>query len=96
MHIDLIGYAAGGITAVCFVPQIAKTLKTGHAEDLSYGMLIMTIVSAALYEVYALLLELWPVVFMNGIFLVLVGFELGLKIILGKKSVPENDTGGKR
>lgn len=48
-------------------------------------MLLLTLVSVALYEVYAGLLGLWPVVIMNGIFLVLVAFELVLKIVFSKR-----------
>ena len=43
-------------------------------------MLLLTLLSVMLYEIYAALLGLRPVVIMNGIFLVLVAFELALKL----------------
>ena len=32
---DLIGFVAGAILAVCFLPQVIRTLKTRTAEDVS-------------------------------------------------------------
>ena len=80
MFVDAIGYAAGALTAICFLPQILQTLRTRSAADVSLWMLLFTLLSVMLYEIYAALLGLWPVVIMNGIFLVLVTFELTLKM----------------
>lgn len=85
MYTDLIGYSAGALTAICFVPQIAQTIKTRRAEDVSLWMLLLTLASVALYEIYSLLLALWPVVIMNGIFLLLVICELALKVTFDRK-----------
>ncbi len=81
MYVDLIGYAAGAILAICFLPQVWQTWKTRRADDVSFWMILLTLLSAVLYEIYAALLGLWPVVIMNGIFAVLVATQLGLKII---------------
>ena len=80
MLVDIIGYAAGAILAVCFVPQVWKTWKTRSAEDVSFWMVLLTLVSAILYEIYAFMLGLWPVVVMNGIFAILVAIQLSLKL----------------
>lgn len=80
MIVDLIGYAAGGILAICFVPQIFQTIKTRRADDVSLWMMLLTLLSALLYEIYASLLGLWPVVIMNGIFGTLVAFQIVLKV----------------
>lgn len=85
MYVDLIGYAAGAILAICFVPQIIQTLKTRRADDVSLGMMLLTLLSAVLYEVYAAVLGLWPVVIMNGIFGALVTFQIGLKIYFSRE-----------
>ena len=39
----------------------------------------LTAVSAFLYEIYAILLVLWPVIIMNGVFLILVVILIILK-----------------
>ena len=80
MITDLVGYAAGLLLALCFLPQVVKTWQLRHAEDVSMGMLLMTFASAILYEVYAYRLELVPVLVMNGIFALLVLIEIVLKV----------------
>ena len=79
MLTDLIGFAAGLLLALCFLPQVVKTWRARHADDVSMGMLVMTLGSAVLYEVYAVLLGLLPVIIMNGVFGVLVLIEIALK-----------------
>ena len=81
MYVDLIGYAAGILLAICFLPQVLQTWKTRRADDVSLWMILLTLLSAVLYEIYAAMLGLWPVVIMNGIFGVLVAIQLGLKIL---------------
>ena len=80
MFVDLIGYAAGLTLAVCYLPQVLQTWQSRRAEDLSLWMIMLTLLSAVLYEVYAGLLGLWPVVIMNGIFGILVAIQLALKL----------------
>ncbi len=80
MSTDLIGYLAGLLLTICFLPQVIKTLQIKHAQDVSMWMLILTLGSAILYEIYAWRLSLMPVVVMNGIFGLLVLLEIGLKL----------------
>ena len=91
MYVDLIGYAAGAILAICFLPQVWQTWKTRRADDVSFWMILLTLLSAVLYEIYAALLGLWPVVIMNGIFGILVAIQLGLKILFSE-SKPAAET----
>lgn len=77
--VDLIGYLAGLCVMISFVPQLIKMQITQSAQDVSWIMLVMTLLSALLYEVYALFLDLIPVVVMNGIFGVTVIVALILK-----------------
>ena len=88
MLVDVIGYAAGATLAACYLPQVVKTWTTRSAEDLSFWMVLLTLLSAVLYEIYAALLGLWPVVIMNGIFGLLVTIQLGLVIAFTRSSNP--------
>lgn len=90
LYIDLLAYAAGTITAVCFLPQIYQTLRTRRANDVSLSMLLLTIASLILYEIYALVLSLWPVVIMNAVALVLVGVEVILKLYFDRGGSDES------
>ena len=78
--VDLIGYIAGLCLSLCFLPQVIHTLMTRRVNDVSSWMLILSFLSALFYEIYASMLQLTPVIIMNGIFLFLVSFEIILKI----------------
>ena len=80
MLTDLIGFAAGVLLALSFLPQVIHTWRTKQAADVSLMMLGITFASAVLYEVYAWRLGLMPVIIMNGIFTVLVAIEIALKL----------------
>lgn len=80
MFTETIGYLAGFILTLCYLPQIIKTYRLKHANDVSMWMLVLTIISTTLYEIYAWRLGLMPVVVMNGIFGILVTTEIIMKI----------------
>lgn len=83
---DLIGFIAGLILAVCFLPQLIKTWKEKSAGDVSMSMLVLNLIAALLYEIYAWRLGLTPVVVMNGIFATLVFFEIMMKVYYDRGS----------
>ena len=44
-YIDFIGYLGGVLGSVRLVPQIVKSIKTKSTEDISYGMLGLSMTS---------------------------------------------------
>jgi len=68
----IVGYLAGILLTLCFLPQIIKTFQMKQADDVSMVMLLLSLFPALLYEIYAWLLGLWPVLVMNGILGLLV------------------------
>lgn len=44
---------------LCLLPQLAKTLRTRRADDLSWGFLVLVILSSALALPYALHAQKW-------------------------------------
>lgn len=78
--VDLIGYAAGFFLMISFLPQVVRTMRTRKAEDISLVLLSFTLCAGLLYEVYAFLLGLVPVVVMNGVFTLLVVWQLVLTV----------------
>ncbi|MFC4993864.1 SemiSWEET family sugar transporter [Rubritalea tangerina] len=82
---ELIGYLAGILLALSFLPQVIVTWRTKQADDLSMGMLSLNLSSAILYEIYAWQLGLIPVVIMNGIFCLLVLAVLIMKLLFAPK-----------
>jgi MtN3 and saliva related transmembrane protein len=73
--IDAIGYLAGFLAMISFLPQVIKTLRTKKADDISVAMLVLMSVTNTLYVVYGLLLRLYPVMIMIGIMTCILIFQ---------------------
>ncbi len=80
MIADLIGYVAGAIIIISFVPQIIKSYKTKSVKDLSLLMLVLIISATLLWIVYGLMIGSKPVIAVNIVYSLVVGFQLYLKI----------------
>lgn len=74
--VDIIGFAAGFFLMISFLPQVVLTMKTKKADDISLLLLTFTLISGILYEIYAMMLSLFPVIVMNGIFTLLVIWQM--------------------
>ncbi len=76
---DLFGYLGGMFLMISFLPQIIKSARSRSMQDISWGLLAATLASALSYQAYAILLNLIPVVIMNGVFLVSVAVAAMMK-----------------
>ena len=77
-----LGYAAATLTTASFLPQVLHTLRTRDVRGISLGMYSAFTAGIALWLVYGLLLEAWPIVIANAVTLVLAGGILAMKILL--------------
>ena len=77
---EAIGYLAGLLATIAFLPQLAKTLRDKSAKDISLGMYVLFCAGVSLWLIYGLLISSWPVVISNLITLALSGTVLVLKI----------------
>lgn len=77
---EAMGYAAATLTTAAFVPQVAKTWRTGSARDLSLTMLLAFSTGVVLWMVYGILIGSWPVILANGTTAALTGSILAFKI----------------
>ncbi|MEO5372673.1 MAG: SemiSWEET transporter [Alphaproteobacteria bacterium] len=77
---DILGYVAGTLTTVAFLPQVVKTWRSRSARDLSLVMLLTFTVGVALWIVYGVMIHRWPVIIPNIVTLVLTGLILAFKI----------------
>lgn len=75
-----LGYLAGALTTIAFVPQLTRTWKTKSAEDISFGMLLTFTIGVLLWLIYGLLIRSPPVVLANVVTLILASAILALKI----------------
>ncbi len=78
--VEFLGYAAGTLTTLAFVPQVLRTWKTRSTEDISLGMFSVFTTGVVLWGVYGLLLGSRPIIIANAVTLVLSGTVLGLKL----------------
>lgn len=75
-----IGFGAGTLTTLAFLPQVLHTYRCKSAAELSWTMLITFSVGLALWEAYGLYLHSWPMILANGITLLLQGFIVYMKM----------------
>jgi len=68
----LIGFVAGTLTTLSFVPQVYKAWYSKKCEDLSWGMIITFSAGVALWLAYGLLLWAAPIIIANAVTLALL------------------------
>lgn len=77
----LIGFIAGGLTTVSFLPQVVKTARSRSARDLSESMLLVFLIGLVLWAIYGLQVGSLPIIAANVITIVLVGAILAMKVM---------------
>lgn len=80
MNPDLIGYTAGFLTTVAFVPQVVKIYRTKSADDVSLATFAAFCTGLALWLAYGILLSEPPMILWNAITLVLAAAILVMKL----------------
>jgi MtN3 and saliva related transmembrane protein len=66
MMIHYLGYVAGVITVVSFLPQVVRAWRTRQTRDLSFAMFALLILSGSLWVVYGIVRADWPVIATNS------------------------------
>jgi MtN3 and saliva related transmembrane protein len=61
-----LGYFAGTITVLSFLPQVLRAWRTRQTRDLSLGMFALLVASGLLWMLYGALTRDWPVVATNA------------------------------
>jgi len=78
--IDGLGFAAGILTTIAFVPQAWHSWKTRDLSGISLRMYGLFTLGVLLWLIYGIAVGSWPVTIANAITLVLAGFVLSLKV----------------
>jgi MtN3 and saliva related transmembrane protein len=81
--VSLLGFLAGALTTIAFVPQLVRSWRSRSVKDMSLGMLTIFCTGVALWLIYGLLIHSWPVIVANVITLILAGAILILKLKYG-------------
>lgn len=76
----MVGFFAGFLTTISFLPQIVKTWKTKSASDLSLGMFSVFSVGVLFWLVYGFLIQEPPMIIWNSVTLILVLAILVMKL----------------
>ena len=80
---QIIGFAAGLLTTIAFIPQVTKIWKTKSAADVSLATFIAFTIGVGLWLVYGILQKEPPIILWNGVTLVLAGAILAMKVKYG-------------
>ena len=72
----LIGYIAGALTTVSFLPQVLKCLRTKSTSDISGTMSVIFETGVILWLIYGLLETDLPIIVANGVTASLAGAVL--------------------
>ena len=82
--VDILGYTAGFITSLTFLPQVIKTWKERSARDISLMMFIIAAVNEALWIVYGILLDNMVIILTNVTVLSMALIMIYLKLRYNK------------
>jgi MtN3 and saliva related transmembrane protein len=85
-YTEWIGYAAASLTTASFVPQAWLTFKTRDVSGISLGMYSAFTLGVALWLLYGVLIEAWPVVIANCITLALAASILIMRLRFERKA----------
>jgi len=78
--IIIIGYIAGTLTTISFVPQVIRAWKLKETRDISLAMLLLFAAGILLWTVYGIWTGSLPIIAANVITFFLILLLLGMKI----------------
>jgi MtN3 and saliva related transmembrane protein len=78
--IVLVGYIAGTLTTLSFVPQVARAWKLRETRDLSLAMLLFFAAGVLLWTLYGVWTGSMPIILANLITFILILILLWMKI----------------
>lgn len=77
--IEILGFTAGTLSALTFLPQVIRTWKLKSAEELSLTMIFLITSSVILWIAYGIFINNIVIIYTNSIVLVLALFLLYFK-----------------
>ena len=80
---DFVGYVAGLLCTIAFLPQAWLTFRTRDVSGISLGMYSLFTTGVALWLLYGILLGAWPIVIANAVTLALACGILAMKLKYG-------------
>ena len=78
---ELLGFIAGALSAISFLPQVIKIWRFRSVKDISISMYIIYALSVILWLIYGIIIKSTPLVIAEIITLILVSTILTLKYL---------------
>lgn len=78
--VEILGYAAGLLTAVTFIPQVIKTWQSKSAKDISLAMFNIAFINEIMWLAYGILIDNWVIILTNAVMLFMSGTMIALKL----------------
>lgn len=80
--VEVLGYSAGAITTLTFLPQVIKTWKMKSARDVSLLMFIIAAINEVMWIAYGALLTPvnWVIILTNAVVLAMSFIMIILKL----------------
>jgi MtN3 and saliva related transmembrane protein len=82
--VEILGYCAGFLTTVSFVPQAIKIWQSKSAHDVSMPTFGILAIGSLLWMIYGILTHAWPIIVANIVTFIFVLFVVCLKLRYGK------------
>lgn len=83
--VKILGFTAGLLTAITFLPQVVKTFKEKSAKDVSLTMFLIATANQVLWIIYGVLEKDIVIILTNIAILILSIVMIILKLKYGKK-----------
>ncbi len=80
---EILGFLAGTLTTIAFVPQFLKAWKTKSTKDISLSMFLIFTIGVALWLIYGIMKVDYPIIAANAITVTLASMILAMKIKYG-------------
>ncbi len=77
---EVLGYSAGAVTTLTFLPQVVKTWKEGSAKDVSLWMFIIAATNEVMWIGYGGLKNDWVIILTNALVLFMSLTMIWLKL----------------
>ncbi len=78
--VTALGFLAGFLTTVAFIPQLIRAIRSRSTKDLSLPMFLIFTTGVLFWLMYGMAIRSAPVIAANGVTLVLAGAIVVLKI----------------
>lgn len=80
---DVLGYVAGILVTVSFLPQTMKSWKTKQTRDISLGRYSLYTLGLVLWTIYGIVIMNLPLIVMSALDTLLAGSILFMKLRYG-------------